>query len=56
MKTGQIPLDADLVAVIEEVGRPAKDSVRELVVMELYRLELREPASLSEVATAVPVR
>jgi predicted HTH domain antitoxin len=37
MKTVQVPLDADLVAVLEEVGRAAKDSVRELIVMELYR-------------------
>ena len=37
MDTAQIALDADLVAVLEEVGRPGKDAVRELIVMELYR-------------------
>lgn len=37
MGTVQIDLDSDLVAVLEEVGRPAKDSVRELIVLELYR-------------------
>jgi predicted HTH domain antitoxin len=37
METVQIALDADLVAVLEEVGRHAKDSVRELLVLELYR-------------------
>jgi predicted HTH domain antitoxin len=30
-------LDAELVAVLEEVGRPAKESARELIVLELYR-------------------
>jgi predicted HTH domain antitoxin len=33
----QIDLGSDLVAVLEEVGRPAKDSVRGLVVLGLYR-------------------
>ena len=33
----QIALDADLVAILEELGRPAKDSARELIVLELYR-------------------
>ena len=37
MGTIQVNLDSDLVAVLEEVGRPAKDSVRELIVLELYR-------------------
>jgi predicted HTH domain antitoxin len=37
MDTVQIPLDADLVAVLEDIGRPAKESVREFVVLELYR-------------------
>jgi len=37
METVQIALDADLVAVLEDIGRPTKDSVRELVVLELYR-------------------
>ena len=37
MKTVQITIDADLVAVLEELGRPAKDSVPGLVVLELYR-------------------
>ena len=37
MASVQIDLDADLVAVLDEVGRPARDSVRELIVLELYR-------------------
>jgi predicted HTH domain antitoxin len=37
MDTVQIALDADLVAVLNDVGRPPKDSVRELIVLELYR-------------------
>jgi predicted HTH domain antitoxin len=37
MGTVQIDLGSDLVAVLDEVGRPAKDSVRGLVVLELYR-------------------
>ena len=37
MKTVQVSIDADLVAVLEEVGRPAKDSVGGLIVLELYR-------------------
>ena len=37
MAVVQIDLDDELVAVLEEVGRPAKESVRELIVLELYR-------------------
>ena len=37
MEAVQIDLDSDLVAVLEEVGRPAKESVRELIVLELFR-------------------
>ena len=37
MGTVQIDLGSDLVAVLDEVGCPAKDSVRRLVVLELYR-------------------
>ena len=37
MESVQIALDADLVEVLEELGRPAKDSARELIVLELYR-------------------
>ena len=37
METVQVSLDADLVAVLEDIGRPPKESVRELVVLELYR-------------------
>ena len=33
----QIALDADLVAVLDDLGRPAKESAQELIVLELYR-------------------
>jgi predicted HTH domain antitoxin len=33
----RIDLDEELVAVLEEVGRPAPECVRELIVLELYR-------------------
>jgi predicted HTH domain antitoxin len=36
---GAIPveLDQDLVALLEELQRPAKEAARELIVLELYR-------------------
>jgi predicted HTH domain antitoxin len=36
---GAIPveLDQDLVALLEELQRPAKETARELIVLELYR-------------------
>jgi predicted HTH domain antitoxin len=37
MDAVHVSLDAELVAVLEEVGRPAKESARELIVLELYR-------------------
>lgn len=37
MAVVRIDLDDELVAVLEEVGRPAQESVRELIVLELYR-------------------
>jgi predicted HTH domain antitoxin len=37
MAVVRIDLDDELVAVLEEVGRSAKESVRELIVLELYR-------------------
>jgi predicted HTH domain antitoxin len=37
MAVVRIDLDDELVAVLEEVGRPARESVRELIVLELYR-------------------
>jgi predicted HTH domain antitoxin len=37
MAVVRIDLDDELVAVLEEVGRPARQSVRELIVLELYR-------------------
>ena len=37
MAVVRIELDDELVAVLEEVGRPAQESVRELIVLELYR-------------------
>ena len=33
----RIDLDDERGAVLEEVGRPARESVRELIVLELYR-------------------
>jgi predicted HTH domain antitoxin len=37
---GAIPveLDQDLVALLEELRRPAKQAARELIVLELYRV------------------
>ena len=37
---GAVPveLDQDLVALLEELQRPAKQAARELIVLELYRL------------------
>ena len=36
---GPVPveLDQDLVALLEELQRPAKEAARELIVLELYR-------------------
>lgn len=33
----QIELDQDLVGILEELHRPAKQAARELIVLELYR-------------------
>jgi predicted HTH domain antitoxin len=33
----QVELDADVVALLEEINRPAKQAARELIVLELYR-------------------
>ena len=48
MGSVQIPLDADLVAVLEELGRPAKESARELIVLELYREALISSGKAAE--------
>ena len=32
-----VELDQDLIAVLEELHRPAKEAARELIVLELYR-------------------
>jgi predicted HTH domain antitoxin len=48
MDTASIALDSDLVAVLEEVGRPGKDAVRELIVMELYRESLISSGKAAE--------
>jgi len=32
-----VELDQDLVALLEELQRPAKEAARELIVLELYR-------------------
>ena len=37
MAVVRIDLDEELVAVLEEVGWPARESVRKLIVLELYR-------------------
>ena len=33
-----VELDRDLVELLEELQRPAKESARQMIVMELYRL------------------
>ncbi len=33
----QVELDQDLVALLEELGRPVKEAARELILLELYR-------------------
>ena len=56
MASVQIDVDADLVAVLDEVGRPAKECVRELIVMELYReglISSGKAAELMEVSRLV---
>lgn len=37
MEAVPIQLDQDLVELLEELQRPAKESARELIVLELYR-------------------
>lgn len=37
MGTLPVELDQDLVALLEELQRPAKQAARELIVLELYR-------------------
>ena len=37
MGTPSIKLDQDLVALLEDLNRPAKQAARELIVLELYR-------------------
>ena len=37
METVPVELDQDLVALLEELQRPAKEAARELIVLELYR-------------------
>jgi predicted HTH domain antitoxin len=37
MGTPSVELDEDLVALLEELHRPAKQAARELIVLELYR-------------------
>ena len=37
MGSVQLELDEDLVAVLEELHRPVKETARELIVLELYR-------------------
>jgi predicted HTH domain antitoxin len=37
MGTIPVELDQDLVALLEELQRPAKETARELIVLELYR-------------------
>jgi predicted HTH domain antitoxin len=37
MATPSIELDRDLVDLLEELQRPAKEAARELIVLELYR-------------------
>jgi predicted HTH domain antitoxin len=37
MGSVQIPLDQDLIAVLEELHRPVKEAAHELIVLELHR-------------------
>jgi predicted HTH domain antitoxin len=37
MGSVQVPLDQDLIAVLEELHRPVKEAAHELIVLELYR-------------------
>jgi predicted HTH domain antitoxin len=37
MEAVPVELDSDLVALLEELQRPAKAAARELIVLELYR-------------------
>ena len=37
MGSVQVELDQDLIAILEELGRPVKEAARELIVLELYR-------------------
>ena len=37
MGSAQVELDQDLVDLLEELQRPAKQAARELIVLELYR-------------------
>ena len=37
MEATPIEIDRDLVALLEELHRPAKQAARELIVLELYR-------------------
>lgn len=37
MQTLRVQLDQDLVELLEELQRPAKQAARELIVLELYR-------------------
>ena len=37
MEAVPVELDQDLVALLEELQRPAKEAARELIVLELYR-------------------
>jgi predicted HTH domain antitoxin len=37
MSTINIPLDRELAALLQVYGKPAGDTVRELIVLELYR-------------------
>ena len=37
MGSVQIELDQDLIALLEELHRPVKETARELIVLELYR-------------------
>ena len=37
MEAARVELDRDLVDLLEELHRPAKQAARELIVLELYR-------------------
>ena len=37
MRAARVELDQDLVELLEELQRPAKEAARELIVLELYR-------------------